>query len=335
LYEVKGLCKEEFKRFVRRVICMKRTLLTMVMISCVALVGCNLENSVIAENEENTTQQIVVEESITEENTTEETSSQQDVSEENTTVQENDDVNQITNGDVQENGVQEGDAYVIFKEMISNYFMDHINTYSLELNPDEVDFGFVLSADNEDITITDAYVVRHTSGRTFLVVSYDSKGGDYVSECYDVAGDAAVLCDKIENVTVGYYDADEHWFSGMVTINVLGTYWADMKYTLDENGTFNEMTEVYSISIPEHAIFYELVAAIEVPVYMEDEYTTLQPGTIILVTGTNNVNEMYFKVVDSNETGIITFERDEETGEITIDGVPEGEYFPNLPYINY
>lgn len=65
---------------------MKRTLLTMVMISCVALVGCNLENSVIAENEENTTQQIVVEESITEENTTEETSSQQDVSEENTTV---------------------------------------------------------------------------------------------------------------------------------------------------------------------------------------------------------------------------------------------------------
>ncbi len=53
--------------------------------------------------------------------------------------------------------------------------MDHINTYSLELNPDEVDFGFVLSEDNEDITITDAYVVRHTSGRTFLVVSYDSR----------------------------------------------------------------------------------------------------------------------------------------------------------------
>lgn len=314
---------------------MKRTLLTMVMISCVALAGCNLENSVIAKNEENTTQQIVVEENTTEENTTEETSSQQNVSEENTTVQENDGENGITNDDVQENDVQEGDAYVIFKEVISNYFMDHINTYNLELNPDEVDFSFVLSGDNEDATITDAYVVRHTGGRTFLVVSYDSGGGDYVSECYDVAGDVAVLCDKLENVKVGYYDKDEKYFNGMVTINILGTYWADMKYTLDENGTFVEMTEVYSISIPDNAVFYELLVGQELPVYLEDDYTTLQPGTTILVTGTNNMNEMYFKVVGSNETGIITFERDEETGEITIDGVPECEYFPILPYINY
>ncbi len=307
----------------------KRILLTIIIMCCAVIVGCNQENLNVEETEES-----AVEQSISQQNATEEYSSQQSSLDENTTVQENDDENQITN-DVQENDVQEGDAYVIFKEIINNYFMDHISTYSLQLNPEEVDFTFVPSVDNEHITVIDAYAVRHSGGRTFLVISYDSGGGDYVSECYDVAGDETVLCDKLEDVCIGYYDTDEKYFNGMVTINILGTYWADMKYTLDENGTFNEMTEVYSISIPEHAIFYELVVAIEVPVYMGDDYTILQPGTIILVTGTNNENEMYFKVVDSNETGIITFERDEETGEITIDGVPECEYFPILPYINY
>ena len=136
----------------------------------------------------------------------------------------------------------------------------------------------------------------------------------------------------MDNVKIISYDANKDTFAAEVTINAVGTYWADMEYALDDSGDFINMYGVYTIDSSEYPDRHKLTVVKELPVWLNSSYGTLQPGTQILITGSNNLNEMYFTVVGTGEEGVITYEGSTGEGGIKINGIYDYEYFDILPY---
>ena len=81
-------------------------------------------------------------------------------------------------------------------------------------------------------------------------------------------------------------------------LDILGSYIATCNYTLDEDGLLTSKDTFYPINA-----FHSLTIIKDLPVTIDGAETTLNPGTSIFVTGTNNVDEIHFKVIDSDQTG--------------------------------
>lgn len=175
----------------------------------------------------------------------------------------------------------------------------------------------------------DAYALKRADGRSFLLVVCDYMSDDKVTFVYEVTDGKATKCDELNRaeVTGGYLTADQIEMS--VYLDVLGTYTARMKYHLDMNGKLSQAEEVFAINGA-----MNLAIVRELPVMLEGAENLLQPGIEIRITGTNNVDEAYFVIPDTDQTGVITygFEDLESPWIHTINGVSEYEYFEMIPY---
>ena len=98
---------------------------------------------------------------------------------------------------------------------------------------------------------------------------------------------------------------------------------------MNQNGKLSQTEEVFHIDNR-----YNLVVVKELPVVLEGAENLLQPGITIRITGTNNIDEAYFVIPDSGQTGVIIygFEDADNPWIHTIDGVSEYDYFENIPY---
>lgn len=228
---------------------------------------------------------------------------------------------------------QPKDSYGVFKELVTNHLTSYDNIHCIGLNPEAVDFSFISKLDNDWVRVEKAYVLHLKDiDRVFLVISYDEMSADYVTEVYEVSDDVPTYCVTKENVRILSYEPNSGIFSTEVTINVMGTYWATMDYVLDDNGDFLTKGSVFAIDSSYNVERHTLTIIKELPVCTEDGYENLQPGTQILITGTNNENEMYFTVVGTGKEGIISYEEAGEYGNIVINGVSESEYFEYMSY---
>ncbi len=172
-----------------------------------------------------------------------------------------------------------------------------------------------------------AYLLKK-DGRSFVLMSLDYMSDDYVTFSYEVTGGQIVKRCKES----GAYISGEQWSGshiGMVlSLNVLGTYGAKITYIIDEMGQLMPEKEFYVIDSSA-----SIKVKKQLPVMINGESVTLEPGTEIRITGTNNRDEVLFKEVTGGREGVIHYTMDEENPWIhLIDGISEYEYFEELPY---
>ena len=175
----------------------------------------------------------------------------------------------------------------------------------------------------------DAYAVKRADGRSFLLVVCDYMSDDKVTFVYEVTGGKATKCDELNRARIegGYLTSEEIELT--ISMDVLGTYSSKMKYKMNQNGKLSQTEEVFHIDNR-----YNLVVVKELPVVLEGAENLLQPGITIRITGTNNIDEAYFVIPDTGQTGVIIygFEDADNPWIHTIDGVSEYDYFENIPY---
>lgn len=174
----------------------------------------------------------------------------------------------------------------------------------------------------------DGYVIKRADGRSFFIIVCDYMSDDFVTFVYEVTDGGLKKCAELSSV----YPSNQYVTTEEIEMNrkldILGSYIATCNYTLDEDGLLTSKDTFYPINA-----FHSLTIIKDLPVTIDGAETTLNPGTSIFVTGTNNVDEIHFKVIDSDQTGIIQYTLEEPDSHIhLIDGVSEYEYFESLPY---
>ncbi len=207
---------------------------------------------------------------------------------------------------------------VIVESIYNEWYMLDVRMISGETNSPLGTFG----------SFRNGYVIRRADNRSFFIIVCDYMSDDFVTFVYEVTDGGLKKCTELSSV----YPSDQYVTTEEIEMNmkldILGSYIASCNYTLEEDGQLTAKDTFYPINA-----FHSLTIIKDLPVTMDGAETTLSPGTSILVTGTNNVDEIHFKVVDSDQTGIIHYTLEEPDSWIhLIDGVSEYEYFESLPY---
>jgi hypothetical protein len=151
---------------------------------------------------------------------------------------------------------------------------------------------------------------------------------DSITYLYEVTDGKLVACNEMPNMHLTGTNISSERIEMTVAINALGSFGGCTDYKLTADGHLVHDDELYQITVG-----YPLNIIKSLPVTIDGAKTSLDAGTQITITGTNLIDEIYFKVVGSEQTGTIHYTRDEQTSAIIyIDGVSEYEYFEDLPY---
>ncbi len=205
-----------------------------------------------------------------------------------------------------------------------NICVELIDGYNLEVNSESISEsvgGFE--------EIADVCVVKRYNGRSFLVLTCDYMSSDYVTFVYEVTGGLIRKCEEINGASVTGKCITADQVEMNMTINMLGTHWPRMTYLLTEDGKLMQTEEIFMVESDK-----PITVIKELPVVIEGTETILAVGEQILVTGTDNVDTVYFKTVDGVKNGSIQYEVDEENPWVKkIDGMDEYEYFEAIPYV--
>lgn len=176
-----------------------------------------------------------------------------------------------------------------------------------------------------------AYAIKREDGRSFLIFVCDYASDDFVTYVYEVTGGNVQKCDELNGASLGdSYSGDfcigTDRIGLSMHLDVLGTYSGFMPYLLTEDGKLTQTEDIFAIDT-----FYELTVIKELPVTLEGEETTIPSGSKIKITGTDNAGNACF-LLDTGETGVIKYVRDNEQWQLLIDGVSENAYFEMVPY---
>ena len=174
----------------------------------------------------------------------------------------------------------------------------------------------------------DGYIIKRADGRSFIIISCDYMSADSITYLYEITDGNLVARNEMPNMHLSGTNISSERIEMTVAINALGSFGGCTDYKLTADGHLVHDDELYQITVG-----YPLSIIKPLPVTIDGTQTTLDAGTQIAITGTNLLDEIYFKVVGSNQTGTIHYTRDEQTGFIIyINGVSEYEYFEDLPY---
>lgn len=173
------------------------------------------------------------------------------------------------------------------------------------------------------------YLVRREDGRAFVIFTFDGMSDDYITFVYEITDGNIKKCDELSVAIINEEVIAGDKVGLTVRLDVLGTFMCPHIYNLDENGKLVQSEDKFTIKSQN-----QLEVIKELPVLIGDENTTLAPGSKIRITGTNNMDEAYFEIPKTGETGIIVYEMKEgDVYERLIDGVSEFEYFEMLYYV--
>ncbi len=213
-------------------------------------------------------------------------------------------------------------------------FVGDTSPVMVEVIQDDFEFGGITlisgTASDESVEcerFIDAYVIRSIQDKSMLLMSADYASDDYVTVLYTIANNQVQKCGEIQGARMtGKHistDSIELW----VQIDVLGTYAACMTYEIDTNGTLTQSEAIFHINSS-----YPLLITRELPVTIDDNETTLPVGQTITITGSNNIDTVYF-VTDDGQEGTIQYTFQEDEWQHYINGVSEYEYFDMIPYV--
>jgi len=178
-----------------------------------------------------------------------------------------------------------------------------------------------------------AYLLRQKNGREFLIFDMDLASADYVTSVYEIADGEIRKTDETEmgaSLNPGYLNAEA--VSLYVRMDLLGTYQAQMLYTLGEDGNLEQTGDLYEFR--KDMSWGLLTVVRELPVTIEGEETSLPVGTQLRLVAADGEGTAWFETTDG-VTGELSYTRgdgENTTWPVYIDGVSETEYFEDLPY---
>lgn len=200
--------------------------------------------------------------------------------------------------------------------------------------PDDYEFlgtSVISGTYAEDLTeggrLESAYFIRRADGKSFLIISADYASDDYVTFVYDITNSGLQKCDELNGARIISTQVNLDNIALSMHLDVLGTYSGEMLYTIESDGTLTQSEDVFS----GFSSAFEMTVTKELPVTIDNNATTLPIGSILTITGTNNIDTVYFISSDGKE-GYINYTIDEDDWIHYIDGISEFEYFEMIPY---
>ncbi len=247
------------------------------------------------------------------------------------------------------------DPYMTFRE-----FKDYLNETAPDMQagdvvelPTDLDYFFALGEDVRDhimgtdilsVRIESSHILKHSSGKVFLVLSYADQyythypENEYVEDpvltetdwlyIYDISDDELRCTDIWYDIEiVGEVGIDR--IEAARTVDMLGTYQSYKDYALDERGRLLALSEGFVFE-PHASGKGNLKVEKELPVSIDGAECVINPGEeIIIIGGSLNDKEIYFRLVSTGEEGTIFYEED-FIGRVYINGIDQYEYFENL-----
>ena len=191
--------------------------------------------------------------------------------------------------------------------------------------------GQVLETEDRFEWLISCYLIRQSSGKTYLIFDTDYMSADYVTHLYELTdGEFRRASEPVGGACIETVNTDSVLLRE--TVNVLGTYWPKMEYSISETGELTRQEGLYYTEAFESQI---MTVMRELPVLLDGQETTLPVGTRLRITATDNEGIAWFCTETDGQDlsgveGEIHYTRQDY--EIMIDGVSEYEYFDMVPY---
>ena len=208
--------------------------------------------------------------------------------------------------------------------------------YEYGFNKVQVCVGELETEVGEFSYVENAYILKRNDNKVFLIITCDYMSNDYATYLYDITEGKVKLCDEMMNASIGGGNVNTDSVDLCVYLDVLGSYASRTAYTIDRNGQFHQVQDLYQIGLGRSPHDSAVLTTIkELPVILNGEATVLPVGSRITITGTDNESVITFYDLDTCLDGEIHYVRGdggEDTWTIYIEGCPDYEYFENLPY---
>jgi len=183
-------------------------------------------------------------------------------------------------------------------------------------------------------TVCEARIIRQASGDSFLVFSVDMASEDYVTYVYELT--EGTLQKRTETgvssrLVSGYVNTEILRLE--TRIDLMGTYHTEVDYRLYEDGSLEQLTQIYQLK--NDAAWARLTTTKELPVVVDGTETLLPAGSQIRITATDQNGTAWFREDAAGIEGEIHYTRgdtENSSWPIYIDDVEETEYFEMLPY---
>ncbi len=209
------------------------------------------------------------------------------------------------------------------------YHMDEDSWVKIDLSVDDMVYEV-----GEFGRLSEAYLLTLEDGRRFVLLDADEASDDFVTFLYEFAEGGLRERSRLEGVRLRDGSFRRECMTLYKHVNVLGSYDAKMDYRITEEGTLEQIGNIYVI--PENPVYRKVLTAVrEVPAAVGEEETALPAGSRIRITGTDDEDTAYFVNEDTGEEGSISFVRGngkEDHWSIFIDGIQDTEYFDMVPY---
>ncbi|MBE5853041.1 MAG: DUF3298 domain-containing protein [Lachnospiraceae bacterium] len=199
----------------------------------------------------------------------------------------------------------------------------------------EYEGGVLLSTATSEEVLTDygyfqsAYFVRKSDGKDYLLTCIDQMSGDYDTTLYQLENGSINKITSLPGNQLTSGTVFENSFMCTKYFNVLGTYDANITYSWNDDNSMTLQDDVFHFNTYT-GDWRTMTTLLPLPVTINGEETSLPIGTVIQITGYDGGSTAFFKIVGSNETGEIHFEKDDYIH--LIDGVSEYDYFDFPPY---
>lgn len=228
----------------------------------------------------------------------------------------------------------EGGAQVNYGDL--NVYMDQKNefgggTLTIELNEQKEQTEYF-------DRLCDSQILYLEDGRVFVLLVADHASDDYELFLYEVTDGKLKMTDQQDNLFIG----DGSVLAGgrkngmlmlKKNVNVFGSYQCSMTYSIGDDGKLVPDEEFFQVDIDNYP-YSVLTVTREFPVSVNGGQTTLQTGTQIRITGTNDAGIALFETTDGKVTGEIHYTDPDNDTEFyhKINGVTEDQYFESIPY---
>ena len=243
-------------------------------------------------------------------------------------------VQQTENSDAAAAQTDSGDAQVNYGDL--NVYMDQKNEYgggtlTIELNEQKEQTEYF-------DRLCDSQILYLEDGRVFVLLVADHASDDYELFLYEVTDGKLKMTDQQENLFLGDGSVSAGGRkNGMLmlkkNVNVFGSYQCNMTYSIGDDGKLVPDEEFFQVDIDNYP-YSVLTVTRELPVSVNGGQTTLQTGTQIRITGTNDAGIALFETTDGKVSGEIHYTEPEGDSEFyhKINGITEDQYFESIPY---
>lgn len=182
--------------------------------------------------------------------------------------------------------------------------------------------------------IGDAGLICRADGRVFVIFDADYASDDFVTFVYEITDGTLEERDCRPGLSLQDGSVNTQSIRLRMHLDVLGSYNSLVDYTIGSDGRLETSAEWFEISQTGNP-WQLLTTTRELPVVLEEGESTLPAGSRIRITATDNAGKARFTEEGTGRSGEIHYVRGdgaEDEWTIFIDGIPDYEYFEQVPY---